>query len=139
MDRLVVKAQEAMGNDDAEGAAMTMGRAALMALQLGKREADRPSGRVLRGAEHLFRSQEHGYRALALFRRAGEGLPASSGVCGSLRLAQAEVEHAVDELTTIRSSTELDDKMRERAALWGQAAEDWTTVVSSMHQEFRCQ
>src|SRR5690606_11439651 len=36
LDRLRAKAEEAMGNDDAESAAMSMGRAALMAAQLAK-------------------------------------------------------------------------------------------------------
>ena len=40
LDRLRAKAEDAMGNDDAETAAMSMGRAALMAAQL-----DRPSTR----------------------------------------------------------------------------------------------
>ena len=40
LDRLRAKAEDAMGNDDAEGAAMSMGRAALMAAQLSKRQAE---------------------------------------------------------------------------------------------------
>ena len=81
LDRLRNKAEDAMANDDPEGAAMSMGRAALMTVHLAKREGDPSRAKMFRGAEHLLRSQEHGYRALALFRRAGDQLPASTGVC----------------------------------------------------------
>ncbi|MEK6532380.1 MAG: hypothetical protein AABZ52_00690, partial [Nitrospirota bacterium] len=37
LGRLQSKAEDAIGNDDADGAAMMMGRAALLAAQLGKR------------------------------------------------------------------------------------------------------
>jgi hypothetical protein len=77
-----------MANEDADGAAMAMGRAALMALHLAKRETDGLRSQMFQGAEHLFRSQEHGYRALALFRRAGGDCPprpASAEVSGSLK------------------------------------------------------
>jgi hypothetical protein len=90
MDRLKAKAEDAIANDDPEGAAMSMGRAALMAKQLTVKHKDSlSSARVFQGAEALFRSQEHAYRALALFRRAGGQLPASSGVCGSLASLKA--------------------------------------------------
>jgi hypothetical protein len=71
MDRLRGKAEEAMANDDPEGAAMNMGRAALMAKLLAKTHHEDVSAvRLFQGAETLFRSQEHGYRTKALFRRA---------------------------------------------------------------------
>ena len=81
LERLRAKAEEAIASDDPEGAAMNMGRAALMAKRLGLLSRDNhASVRLYQGAESLFRSQEHGYRAMALFRRAGGQLPASSGL-----------------------------------------------------------
>src|ERR671913_2467777 len=67
MARLLVKAEDAMGNDDPDGAAMMMGRAALMAAQLEKIQDDVKAG-VYKRWESLFRSQEQGYRAIALLR-----------------------------------------------------------------------
>jgi hypothetical protein len=99
LERLRVKAEDAMASDDPEGAAMAMGRAAMMAKRLSLvNRNDGTSARLYQGAESLFRSQEHGYRAMALFRRAGGQLPASSGVCGSLALAQGSVQHALSDL-----------------------------------------
>ncbi|HRC45371.1 MAG TPA: hypothetical protein PLT27_15070, partial [Nitrospira sp.] len=63
LDRLRAKAEDAMGNDDAETAAMSMGRAALMAAQLSKRQTDPAPRQTFNAREHLYRSQEHGYRA----------------------------------------------------------------------------
>src|SRR5512144_856880 len=72
LERLRVKAEEAIASDDPEGAAMAMGRAAMMAKRLSVlHKNDGDSTRLYQGAESLFRSQEHSYRAMALFRRAG--------------------------------------------------------------------
>jgi hypothetical protein len=138
LERLRFKAEDAMANEDADGAAMAMGRAALMALHLAKRHTDGVRGRIFQGAEHLFRSQEHGYRALALFRRAGEQLPASSGVCGSLRLAHTEAEHSLQTLTAVLSAGDADPQVVRQANDFRQAAETWITVLGSMHTDFQC-
>jgi hypothetical protein len=136
MDRLRVKAEEAIGSDDPEGAAMTMGRAALMAKRLGQLNRENaPAARLYQGAEWLFRSQEHGYRAMALFRRAGGQLPASSGVCGSLALAQGSVQHALSDLAQEPPPSAL---LAERAKLWRETADDWVTVVASMITDYQC-
>jgi hypothetical protein len=137
LERLRVKAEDAMVNEDADGAAMAMGRAALMALHLAKQQSEEPRGRMFRGAEHLFRSQEHGYRALALFRRAGEQLPASSGVCGSLSLAHIEVQHALQSLTALLSG-ESESQLAPRATEFRQAAETWAALLDSMQADFQC-
>lgn len=138
LERLRVRAEEAMANEDADGAAMAMGRAALMALHLAKQHTNEPRGKIFLGAEHLFRSQEHGYRALALFRRAGEQLPASSGVCGSLRLAHTEAEHSLQTLTAVLATADNDPQVVSRANDFRQATETWMTVLGSMHADFQC-
>jgi hypothetical protein len=136
MDRLQVKAEEAIGSDDPDGAAMTMGRAALMAKRLGLlNKEDSAAHRLYQGAESLFRSQEHGYRAMALFRRAGGQLPASSGVCGSLALAQGSVEHALSEL---KQDSPPPPPLAERVKRWRDSADDWVIVVASMFTDYQC-
>jgi len=136
LERLRVKAEEAVANDDPEGAAMAMGRAALMAKRLSQlNQNDGASARLYQGAESLFRSQEHGYRAMALFRRAGGQLPASSGVCGSLALAQASVQRALGDLGNSEPSP---DALRERVKRWRETADDWVTVVAAMITDYQC-
>lgn len=136
LERLRVKAEDAIGSDDPEGAAMNMGRAALMAKRLGQLNHDNADAvRLYRGAESLFRSQEHGYRAMALFRRAGGQLPASSGVCGSLAMAQGSLQHAVTDLTL---DTSTPAPLSERAKRWRATADDWHTVLGSMITDYQC-
>ncbi len=137
LDRLKTKAEEAMGNDDAEGAAMSMGRAALMAAQLAKRQTDSVPRELWKATEHLYRSQEHGYRAVALFRRAGGELPASAGVCGSLQLAQLELQHAQSVLDR-PDRTLQKDATPSRVNAVHQTMEDWVIVLGSMQADFRC-
>lgn len=137
LDRLRAKAEDAMGNDDAETAAMSMGRAALMAAQLAKRQTESATRQTFNAAEHLYRSQEHGYRAVALFRRAGGELPASAGVCGSLQLAQLELRHAQDALSAPDVTEEKNTASPRRKAAQ-QGMEDWSIVLDSMQGEFRC-
>ena len=137
LERLRVKAEEAIASDDPDGAAMNMGRAALMAKRLGQLSRDdAASVRLYQGAESLFRSQEHGYRAMALFRRAGSQLPASSGVCGSLALAQGSVLHALSDLA--QDTAPPPAPLLERAKHWRETAEDWTTVLASMITDYQC-
>ena len=136
LERLRVKAEDAMASDDPEGAAMAMGRAAMMAKRLSLvNRNDGTSARLYQGAESLFRSQEHGYRAMALFRRAGGQLPASSGVCGSLALAQGSVQHALSDLAAGDSPPEA---LVDRAKRWRETADDWVTVVAAMIVDYQC-
>lgn len=136
LERLRVKAEEAIASDDPEGAAMAMGRAAMMAKRLSVlHKNDGDSTRLYQGAESLFRSQEHSYRAMALFRRAGGQLPASSGVCGSLALAQGSVQHAISDLAGVAAPPAA---LTERAKRWRDTADDWVTVVAAMITDYQC-
>ncbi|MCC2641782.1 MAG: exported protein of unknown function [Nitrospira sp.] len=127
-----------MGNEDAEGAAMNMGRAALMAARLAQRQTESASRGIYKAAEHLYRSQEHGYRAVALFRRAGGGLPASAGVCGSLQLAHLELRHAQEIFTQPDQAASQEAAHSVRLAAVRDGTEDWVIVLDSMQAEFHC-
>ncbi|HLZ33118.1 MAG TPA: hypothetical protein VKP13_03815 [Nitrospira sp.] len=136
MERLRTRAEDAIASDDPEGAAMNMGRAALMAKRLSQVHRDHAdSVRLYQGTESLFRSQEHGYRAMALFRRAGGQLPASSGVCGSLALAQRAIEHA---LSSLSPDTPAATPVTERLKRLRELTDDWGTVVASMITDYQC-
>jgi len=131
--RLQSKAEDAIGNDDADGAAMMMGRAALLAAQLGKRETGWNTA-FRKGQEALFRSQEHTYRAMALFRRAGGQLPASSGVCGSLALGRTTLTH----VTEVQYPSPQDTRLREEAKRLQESADNWDQVIISLIAEYQC-
>ena len=128
MDRLKTRADESMANGDPDGAAMNMGKAALMASQLAKRQANAGQSQWLRGAEALFRAQEQAYRALALFQRAGGQPPASSGVCGSMRLAK---EHLDKSVTLLVDAAPRDGHLQSSAA-------EWIKTLEGMNADFQC-
>ena len=136
LGRLQAKAEDAIANDDPDGAAMMMGRAALLAAQLAKKQ-EGFGEQVFTGSAALFRSQEHTYRAVALFRRAGGQLPASSGVCGSLALAQTNLGHALDVVAT-PSTPPPASHLIEDATHLHESAENWNTVIESMITEYQC-
>jgi hypothetical protein len=136
LGRLRSKAEDAIANDDPDGAAQLMGRAALLAAQMAKRQ-EGFGVQVYKGNEALFRSQEHTYRAMGLFRRAGGQLPASSGVCGSLALAHASLGHAFD-LGPPPSTLPPASRFIENAQQLRDSAENWNTVIESMIAEYQC-
>ena len=132
-----LKAEEAIGSDDQEGAAIDKERAALMAKLLTKtHHEDVAAVRLLQGAEALFRSQELGYRAMALFRRAGGQLPAPSGVCGSLALAHSSVQQMV---FTLGHEDNMPGPLAAKAIQLREAAIGWVTVIDSMIVDYQCQ
>ncbi|MDE3241775.1 MAG: hypothetical protein KGO52_03525 [Nitrospirota bacterium] len=137
MQRLQARAEEAIANGDADGAALHSGKAALMAAQLAAQHHEPAVAGLYRGAEALFRAQEHVYRAQALFQRAGGQLPASSGVCGTLRMADLKVAEATKRLNEEPVSA-IDAGYRpERERLRGQTA-DWAQTIDGMAKDFQC-
>nr|MBI3614466.1 hypothetical protein [Nitrospirota bacterium] len=140
MQRLQNRAEEAIANGDADGAALHSGKAALMAGQLAKRnQADSAFGRFYRGAEALFRSQEHGYRALALYQRAGGQPPASSGVCSTMQLAGQSINQAMDLLELERSgSSALDQRHAAESKNLLSQAQGWVKTIEEMEDDFQC-
>lgn len=133
LGRLQSKAEEAIGNDDADGAAMMMGRAALLAAQLAKRQPGWLAG-FRKSQEALFRSQEHTYRAMGLFRRAGGQLPASSGVCGSLALARTSLAHTAE----LEPPSPQDARLSDEAARLHTSADNWQQVIDALIAEYQC-
>jgi hypothetical protein len=129
MDRLQTRAEESIANADPDGAAMNMGKAALMASQLAKRRTNAGQSQWFHGAEALFRAQEQAYRALALFQRAGGQPPASSGVCGSMRLAKEHLDKAVALLV---DAAPRDGRLQATAA-------EWIKTLEGMQGDFQCQ
>lgn len=136
LGRLRSKAEDAVANDDPDGAAQLMGRAALLAAEMAKRQ-EGFGVQVYKGNEALFRSQEHTYRAMALFRRAGGQLPASSGVCGSLALAHTSLGRALD-LGPMPTTPPPATRLIEDASRLQESADNWNTVIESMIAEYQC-
>jgi hypothetical protein len=137
MERLRSNAEDAIANGDSDGAALNSGKAALMAAQLAKRQTDEAIATWYRGAEALFRAQEHAYRALALFQRAGGQPPASTGVCSSIRLAEQDTRNA-GRLLAKSSQTPMEAQRKDQAGSLRTAAEEWEKTIEGMAADFEC-
>lgn len=137
MWRLQARAEEAIANGDSDGAALHSGKAALMAAQLAKQQQDSGAVEIYRGAEALFRAQEHAYRAQALFQRAGGQTPASSGVCGTLQMAELKATEATRHLNEKLEPAIEAGYRSERDRLRGQVA-DWRQTIDGLGKDFQC-
>ena len=132
LDRLEARAEEAIANGDADGASLNIGKAAMMAADLAKRENRPEQARLYRAIEALLRAQEHAYRALALFNRAGGQAPASSGVCGSLAQAYQSLGHLQEFLSN------PSDGSSSRVSRLQAGATEWTGTLRGLQQDFQC-
>lgn len=136
MDRLERKAEEAMANGDPHGATLTIGRAALMANVLAKKESDPQTQLTYEAAEDLFRTQENAYRALALFEQAGGRSPAPSGVCELLSLAERHGTKASQKLTQPPSGSAGDLRdLYDRLAV---KTQEWVQIVEALQVDHSC-
>lgn len=126
---LQAQAEEAMAQDDPQGAAISIGRAALLASQLSKpSDTTQPPYRLM---VDLFRTQEQVYRAMALFQQSGEQTPVSSGICSLLSLGR---QHALRALEN-SSVTAADPAFHEPLT---QQTTEWLEIVQELQQEWNC-
>lgn len=137
MERLEARAEEAIANGDPDTASLSMGKAALMASQLAKTQNNLSRVKLYLGAERLFRAQEHAYRALALFERAGGRPPASSGVCSTIRMAQLNATESKDLFEEQDPGLREPGFLQEKGRLKTLAAE-WLATVDELRTEFQC-
>lgn len=143
LTRLQTRAEEAAAMGDAEGAAMSIGKAALMAAELAKHQEDGRSAQFFRGAEALFRAQEQAYRALGLFQRAGGQAPASTGVCGTIRLATRFAVEADERLSQAAQLPPQNKRLVEtphlqEARRFHADTADWMRIIDGMIVDFQC-
>ena len=131
LSRLQAQAEDAMAQGDPQGAAISIGRAALLASQLGKQEVPQTDQPPYRLMVDLFRTQEQVYRAMALFQQSGERTPVSSGICSLLSLGR---QHAARALKN-HSVTAADQAVHE--PLHRQTME-WLDIVQELQEDWDC-
>lgn len=137
LKRLERRAEDSIAVGDAEGAAMNMGKAALMAARLAQGEQREAGRRLFEGIERLFRAQEHAYRAVALFERAGGRPPASSGVCATLQLADRDVK-ASGETLSLPAPAGLDPSTERTWEHYRTMVVDWVDTIDLLQADFHC-
>ena len=136
LDRLEQQAEEAMAQGDSQGAALSIGKAALMSSILVKQGHQKPSAELWKAAGQLFRGQEDTYRALALFEQAGGTPPPPGGVCQALRHSLENIQQVQGKLHGLRNHQDF--TIAERAKRYWDSTQDWKSLIPELIQDISC-
>ena len=131
LSRLQAQAEDAMAQGDPQGAAISIGRAALLASQLNKQEVPQTNQPPYRLMVNLFRTQEQVYRAIALFQQSGERIPVSSGICSLLSLGRQHATQALENRSATAADQAVHDQLHQQTL-------EWLEIVQELQQEWDC-
>ncbi len=136
LDRLEKQADDLAGQHDPEGAALAIGKAAMMADRLMNQSKEPAHKHVWQAGSDLYRGQELGLRALALFERAGGQPPAPAGVCHYLIQGQEKLQTSKNVLEKEQVMASEEFKIRQENLL--DRNEEWGKWVQILFDEFQC-
>jgi len=136
MDRLEQQADDLAAQADPEGAALAIGKAAMMADLLTTESQKLAAGEIFQAASLLYRAQELGFRALALFERTGGTPPAPAGVCQYLFQGHQKLADSKNLLGRTPSVSPEEIKVRREKLL--QKNEEWENLFLGLHKDFAC-
>lgn len=136
MNRLEQQADDLAAQADPEGAALAIGKAAMMADLLIKGSKNFVTKKLLQAASSLYRGQELGLRALALFEQTGGNPPAPSGVCHYLFQGYNKLNDSKNILQEIDSTSSEEIKIRREKLF--RKNEEWEDLLLGLHEDFAC-
>ena len=136
MDRLEEQADDLAAQADPEGAALAIGKAAMMAELLTQENPTAPAKTIFQAASRLYRAQELGLRALALFQRTGGTPPAPVGVCQYLDQANLKLDDSKDFLENTPLTSPEEPKNRRDHLL--KKSEEWRSLLQGLHEDLEC-
>ncbi len=125
-----------MALDDPHGAALAIGKAALMASILGGQEANVSARALWIALEHFFRAQEDTYRAMALFAQAGGMPPPPAGVCQTLQHARTSTQKShqtFQEFLPPNKSILIDRSQR-----YLESSREWQELIPALQKDLSC-
>lgn len=131
LSRLQAQAEDSMAQGDPQGAAISIGRAALLASQLGKQQAPQTEQPRYRLMVDLFRTQEQVYRAVALFQQSGERTPVSSGICSLLSLGRQHAARALENNSVAAGGPAFHEPLHRQTT-------EWLEIIQELQQEWAC-
>ena len=136
MKRLELQADELIIVGDPNGAAQAIGKAAMMAGILAKQEADETLQKLYTGTKSFFRTQENGYRSLAIFEQAGGQPPAPTSACQLLDLAKQHNTKAQDILSSIDMA--ITSNTTYLAKRYRTQSQEWAEIIKELKTDFAC-
>ncbi len=131
LSRLQTQAENSMAQGDPQGAAISIGRAALLASQLSKQQGPETNQPPYRLMVNLFRTQEQVYRAMALFQQSGEQTPVSSGICSLLSLGRQRAARALENHALTAAGSAVHELLHQETL-------EWLETVQELQQEWDC-
>ena len=131
LNKLQEQAIQAMGQGDPDGAAITIGKAALLASQIAPDNSGKTDSPVDKLLVSLYRTQEHTYRAIALFQQSGSQTPASFGVCQTVAQGMLQSAH---------SKALIEGHLPEETSVssFHQQVREWEETLQELEKEFGC-
>ena len=134
MNRLEQQADDLASQDDPEGAALAIGKAAMMAELLATDSRETNNEALHQAAGLLYRAQELGFRALALFKQTGGTPPAPAGVCQFLVQGQTKLHHSMKHLAT--NSAMPKESLQMTATHLIKKNEEWEYLLHALSEDF---
>ena len=129
--RLEYSALLSVEQGDFFGAALTMGKAALLSSLLSKETQSNHSIQRHLIQENLYRTREQIYRAYALFQQSGEAFPVPSAVCMTLTQGNLNANQANQDLDKIENlSVGLEEIKTE--------IQEWALMIKELQIDFHC-
>ncbi len=135
MNRLEEQAADLAGQDDPDGAALAIGKAAMMAKIVAQQQGERPVRSLLESVGIFFRGQEYAYRALAIFQQTGGQPPAPRGVCQFLEQAGELMTQSDLSLTKITNLKPPADSSHQR---YTTQLDQWKIILPEITDDLAC-
>ena len=136
MNRLEQQADDLAAQDDPDGAALSIGKAAMMADLLRKIAQEPRARNIFEAASHLYRGQEFGLRALALFNQTGGRPPAPAGVCHFLFQGNKKLNQSMKLLT--KNSSIAQEHLQMTHTHLVHKNEEWESLLQDLSEDFAC-
>ncbi len=136
MHRLEQQADDLASQNDPEGAAQAIGKAAMMADILMSQSRVATDEKIYQAASFLYRAQELGFRALALFEQTGGTPPAPTGVCHYVIQGSKKLDRSMKLLTANPATPNEDLQIRHSHMV--EKNSEWDDLLRGLHEDFAC-
>ncbi len=135
MDRLEQQADNLAAQADPEGAAIAIGKAAMMAKIIAQQQGEAPVRSLFESGETFFRGQEYAYRALAIFEQTGGQPPAPHGVCHFLEQAADFMTESKGLLAEFMTVDPYEESRQQR---YSSQIIEWQTILQELKHDLAC-
>mgnify|MGYP000527745589 CR=1 FL=1 len=136
MHRLEQQAEDLASQNDPEGAAQAIGKAAMMADWLLSESRVATNKKIYEAASLLYRAQELGFRALALFHQTGGIPPAPTGVCHYVIQGSKKLNRSMKLLMENPHTPNEDLQIRHIHMV--EKNSEWDDLLQGLYEDFAC-